>query len=62
MDIRCQCAVAGFARRCGHCDGPVNSSLFLLGDNGDLPEAANYRKLLIYLVAEAGFEPATFGL
>jgi hypothetical protein len=36
---------AGFARRCGHCDVPVNSNLFLLvGDNGDLPEATNYRK------------------
>jgi hypothetical protein len=33
-----------------------------LGDNGDLPKATNYRKLLIYLVAGAGFEPATFGL
>lgn len=54
--------LAGFARRFGHCDAPVNSSLFLSGDNGDLPKAANYRKLLIYLVAGAGFEPATFGL
>src|ERR1700679_1477359 len=54
--------LAGFARRCGHCDCPVNCSLFLLGDNGDLPKATNYRKLLIYLVAGAGFEPVTFGL
>jgi hypothetical protein len=33
-----------------------------MGDNGDLPEATNHRKLLIGLVAGAGFEPATFGL
>lgn len=32
------------------------------GDIGDLPKAANYCKLLIYLVARAGFEPASFGL
>jgi hypothetical protein len=36
--------------------------LFPMGDNGDLPEATKFCKLLIYLVAGAGFEPATFGL
>ena len=36
--------------------------LFLMGDNGDFPEVANFCKLLIGLVAGAGFEPATFGL
>jgi hypothetical protein len=32
------------------------------GDNGDFPKATNFCKLLILLVAGAGFEPATFGL
>jgi hypothetical protein len=33
-----------------------------MGDNGDFPKATNLSKLLIILVAGAGFEPATFGL
>jgi hypothetical protein len=36
--------------------------LFLMGDNGDFPKVTNFCKLLILLVAGAGFEPATFGL
>jgi hypothetical protein len=36
--------------------------LFLMGDNGDFPKVAIFCKLLICLVAGAGFEPATFGL
>jgi len=42
---------------------PSNKSqLFLMGDNGDFPKATNFCKLLILLVAGAGFEPATFGI
>jgi hypothetical protein len=33
-----------------------------IGDSGDLSKAANYRKILILLVAGVGFEPTTFGL